>query len=350
MAAHYVGAQDTRNEPREWLKKLEWDCTPRLRTWLSEVYGVEDDEYHRAVARCWLVSIVARIMKPGCKVDTMPVLIGPQGTGKSTSLEVLGGKWYATINVSADKMQDFLMSLGGVLVAEIAELDAIKGTANSRVKTILSTSTDKFRPPYGRVVKEFERTAIMVGTTNEMGWHRDETGGRRYWPIECTKAINVDWLRSNRDQLFAEAKVLYDAGIDWWDVPVDEQNRRVMEHHTTDPWEDRIAAWIAGSEVWTGYGCDVIKVFADPMENEASKRWGTIISTSRVLTECIQMPVERQNKPAANKVGQVMRNMGFELIKIRASKTRTVWAWCVPQVTEAPNGQRLLPLNEIEAK
>jgi hypothetical protein len=137
LAAH----RDQRHAPREWLESLKWDGKDRLTTWLSKTYGVDaNDKYYADVGRCWIVSVVARIMKPGCKVDTMPVLIGPQGNRKSMSLQVLGGEWYATINVSVDKLENFLLSLQGVLIAEIAELDALRKADNTKIKTVLSTS------------------------------------------------------------------------------------------------------------------------------------------------------------------------------------------------------------------
>jgi hypothetical protein len=349
-AVHQFANQDVRNEPLDWLRKLEWDNKPRLSTWLSTVYGVPQDDagYYAAVGRCWLVSMVARIMAPGCKVDTMPVLIGPQGNRKSTSLSILGGKWYAAINTSVDKQQDFLMSLNGVVLAEIAELDAISRAADSRVKAMLSTSTDKFRPPYGRVVKEYPRTCVLAGSTNDMSWHKDDSGGRRYWPIMCEREIDTEWLKANRDQLFAEAKVMWDNGGSWHDVPDDAQRERLAQHHTINPWQDKVASWIASSELYTGADCDVVKVFPDPMENEASKRWGTVITIPRVLTECLQIPVERQHKGHANKVGQVLRAMGFVDTIIRGPAKRRMRGWVVTHLDDDQSGQKLLQLNDLE--
>ncbi len=150
------------------------------------------------------------------------------------ALEVIGGKWYGTINVSAEKTSDFIGALNGLVIAEIAELDAISGrrVESSRVKSLLSTREDRYRPPYGRTTRVFKRTAVLVGTTNEIGWHKDETGGRRFWPIECL-TIDIEWLKANREQLFAEALHRYRQSEKWWDVPEDEQRRRIMEHHTT---------------------------------------------------------------------------------------------------------------------
>jgi predicted P-loop ATPase len=351
-AIHNFANQDERNEPQEWLRGLEWDGKLRLATWLMTVYGVEDDDagYHRAVGRNWIVSMVARIMSPGCKCDTMPVLLGPQGNYKSTSLSILGGKWYATINTSADKMQDFLMSLRGLMVAEIAELDAIKGTAKTRVKALLSTAEDVYRPPYGRTVATFKRTAVMCGSTNDSKWHGDESGGRRFWSIVTQGKCDTEWLRENRDQLFAEAMVLFQRGERWDVVPEEEANRRVMEHLTADPWDDRIQSWIEASELWTGAPtCDAPKVFGDPSELELHKHWGTVITTSRILEECLKLPIERHDKRVANRVATIMRNMGFEQQPVRASKVKLVRCWVVTDVAECSSDQKLLPFKGLDA-
>jgi predicted P-loop ATPase len=354
QALRHFANQDVRNEAKDWLKSLKWDENPRLSSWLNNAFGVEDDEYHQAVGRCWFVSMAARMMCPGVKVDTMPVLFGAQGTKKSTALEVIGGKWYATINISADKQQDFLMSLQGLVVAEIAELDAIRGTATTRVKTLLSTATDHFRIPYGHGIEQFKRTAVLCGSTNEKNWHRDETGGRRFWPIKIATEIDLKWLAENREQLFAEALHRYQAGEKWWDVPEDEQHRRVMDHFTADPWEERIASWIASNDLWTGAeGQDVERIFPDDTATEGSKYYGTLITTNRVLSECLQIPVERQPGRPSSKVVTIMHSLGFEMKVVRdvqKGSRRTKRAWVVTSNTETANDQLSMPLKQIEGK
>ena len=350
QAVHAFGNRDVRSEPRQWIEALTWDGIPRLHHWLTDVYGIENDPegYNEAVGRCWILSMVARAMKPGCKVDTMPVLIGPQGNKKSSSLAILGGKWYATINTSVDKGNDFLMSLSGLLVAEVAELDAISKAADSRVKSILSTSTDKFRPPYGRVVKEFARTAVLVGSTNDKGWHKDETGGRRYWPLSCTKPIDVEWLHMHREQLFAEAKVLFDDGASWWDVPKEAQERRIAEHYSSDVWEDRIQEWIGYTELYTGMpGRDERKIAADPGANEERGRWGTLITTSRIAIQCLGVTLDRVDRRISVRIARIMNSLGFESKPVRI-EGKLIRAWVVTEDHVKMSGQLSLQLNDLE--
>lgn len=335
-AVMLIGFENERSEAKEWLQSLEWDGTKRLDSWLGDVYGVPRDDYHRDVGRIWMISMAARIMRPGCKVDTMPVLIGPQGNGKSTSLAILGGRWYATINTSIDKQSDFLMSLNGLLLAEIAELDAISRAADSRVKSMLSTFQDKYRPPYGRVAQVFERTAVLVGSTNDKSFHKDDSGGRRYLPIETYKPVDLEWLRTNREQLFAEALFEYIAGARWWDIDREEQERRMAEYHVEDPWGDVIADWMTRNELWLGReGEPVKKVFPEPKDTNEIARWGTLLTTYRVLFEALGIERGQQNKQALSKVKKVLTSMGLVEKTVREEGRgrggRTLKAWRVAE-------------------
>lgn len=332
-AVMLIGFENERSEPYEWITAIEWDGVKRIDSWLSDVYGVDRNDYHRDVGRIWMISMAARIMRPGCKVDTMPVLIGPQGNGKSTSLSILGGRWYATINTSIDKQSDFLMTLNGLLVAEIAELDAISRAADSRVKSMLSTFQDKYRPPYGRVAQTFDRTAVLVGSTNDKAFHKDDSGGRRYLPIETYRPIDLEWLRNNRDQLFAEALAEYKAGASWWAIDRDEQERRMIEYSQEEPWTASISNWFASHELWTGQETSPTrKIFPNPKEfGSERENWGTMITTRRVLVEALGILDGQQTKANLSKAKKVLTQMGLVEKTIREEGRgrggRTIKAW-----------------------
>lgn len=337
-AIHLVGDMDHRNEPRNWLRTLVWDKEPRLEKLLSRAYGAPDDAYHSAVGRCWFVSMAARISDPGCKVDTMPVLFGPQGKSKSTSLEIIGGPLYVSINTPASS-NDFLAVLRGRLVGEIPELDAIIGDKvdNSRVKALLSTRVDTYRPPYGRTARDFKRTVVIVGTTNERGWFRDETGGRRFWPVHCAGMIDLEWLRANRDQLFAEAAHRYGEGEKWWDVPQGDQEAHIAEHYSVDPWADRLRAAVAGWRIFDGRN-DVACVAPDQGAVEESKHWGTLVTTNRLATAALQLPLERQSRNTSNRIARAMRSLGWDQQSVRVKSGKTgqfIRAWVVTQLKAA---------------
>lgn len=226
-----------RNAVHEYINGLKWDGTPRLETMFIRGFGATDDPYTRGVGGVWLLSVVARAMKPGCKVDTMLVLEGAQGIGKSRALSALGGPWYVEITTKMDS-KDFLLAAHRSLILDLAEMGSYKYADFAFVKGLLSTAIDALRVPYGSVVENLPRRFVVVGTTNEKNYLRDQTGNRRFWPIACG-TIDVDWIAANRDQLFAEAKMLYDAGTQWWlpdALTAAAQDQRV----SIDPWEEMV--------------------------------------------------------------------------------------------------------------
>lgn len=204
------------NRPLEYLNNIRWDGKPRIDTWLTYYFGAEDQnkEYLKAVGSKWLIGIVARILNPGCKFDTMPVLEGKQGISKSRALSVMaemGGETYFTSIAGYINNKDTLMKFVGKILIEVAELSSMYKSDVNAMKDFLSTETDEYRPPYGINIIQRPRTSVFVGTTNDDKYLSDPTGNRRYWPIKCG-SIDIDALREAKDQLYAEAVVRYKFG------------------------------------------------------------------------------------------------------------------------------------------
>lgn len=335
-AINYVAEMDSRNAPRDWLRSLRWDGVARLDTMLPVAFKTGDTAYIRAVSKSFVISMVARVMRPGCKVDTMPVFIGPQGSYKSTGLLALGGEFARTVNVPAHN-KDFEDALRGLMMGEIAEMDAIASTRVdiNRVKTLLSTPVDRFRPSYGRTTMDFPRTVVLVGTTNKEYWHRDETGGRRFWPVRVTGRVDVEWIKQNREQIFAEAVRRYDDGESWWDIPQEEQEAAVAEHFVEEPWvailRPILASWTrpGRGRCWDGWN-DAERLSGNLMAASDEEKWGTVITTLRLLSQAIGMPRERQRRPDAIKIAEVMRGLGWSLKQWRPPQSgiaERVYIW-----------------------
>lgn len=200
---------------REYLDSLpEWDGVPRVDTLLVDYLGAEDNEYVRAVTRKTLCGAVARVRVPGCKFDTMLVLNGPQGIGKSTLVHKLGGDWF-TDSVTLSDMKDKTAAekLQGYWIVEIGELAGMRKTDVETVKAFLSRQDDKYRASYGYRVSMHLRQCILIGTTNaEDGFLRDLTGGRRFWPIKVPgSTYKKVWDISEEEvhQIWAEVLILY---------------------------------------------------------------------------------------------------------------------------------------------
>lgn len=189
----------------DFITSLHWDNVNRLDSWLTTVYGTPNDIYHRAVGSNWLKGLIKRIIEPGCKFDYVLVLEGEQGVKKSTSLSTLGGNWHVETTMSTDN-KDFFMQFSGKAIIEFSEGETLNRTEVKRMKAIISTQVDKYRPPYERTSRDFPRRCVFAMTTNQTQYLKDETGNRRWLPVKVERSeADVDWLKTNRDQLFAEA-------------------------------------------------------------------------------------------------------------------------------------------------
>lgn len=240
-AVDLVARRRGRHVVREWLVTLPWDGVPRIDLAFEDHWGAEGPvDYVRAASRNFHISLVARVMRPGCKCDTMPVFEGRQGIFKSTALAVLGGAWYAAIDESAAS-KDFLQALRGKWLIELCELNAFSRTESTHIKGMLSRATDTYRASYGRRSIDLARQCVFAGTTNHDDWLNDETGGRRFWPIRCG-VINIPALAAARDQLFAEALVAFQAGDSWWDVP-SIAAREQASRQQFDEWTPVVLEW-----------------------------------------------------------------------------------------------------------
>ena len=202
---------------KEYLDNRVWDGINRLDTLLIKYLGATDNEYVRTVTRKTIVAAVSRVYNRGIKFDSVLVLCGPQGIGKSTLFSKLGGKWYSDALTMSD-MKDKTASekLQGVWIMEIGELSGMKKVDVETVKSFISRTDDKYRHTYGQFVESHPRGTIIVGSTNSCnGFLRDLTGNRRFWPVTVTGNSQVkiwDISQDEIDMIWAEAKVLYEHG------------------------------------------------------------------------------------------------------------------------------------------
>jgi predicted P-loop ATPase len=252
VASHAVqtAARDRSFHPvKTYLEGLQWDGAERIDRWLTTYLGVTDSEYSRAVGSRWLISAVARIFQPGAKADCCLILEGPQGTCKSTALRTLAGEYF-TDELADLGSKDAAMQTRGVWIIELSELDSLSHADVARIKAFISRTMDRFRPPYGMRLVESPRQCVFAGTINHGSYLRDETGGRRFWPVSCGR-IDIESLARDRDQLWAEAKARFESGQVWWlessdlvQLAADQQEER----YEGDPWEEVIGPWLENKQ------------------------------------------------------------------------------------------------------
>lgn len=200
---------------KEYLGSLKWDGTPRLDTLLIDYLGAEDTPYVRAVTRKTLVAAVARIYRPGIKFDSILVLVGEQGMGKSTLFARLGKEWFSdSLSISDMKDKTAPEKLQGYWLLELSELNGIKKMDVEVVKSFITRTDDKYRQAYGVNVESHPRSCIIVGTTNsDGGFLRDITGNRRFWPVRVTGHGKWHpWDLADIDQVWAEAIEYFNQG------------------------------------------------------------------------------------------------------------------------------------------
>jgi Virulence-associated protein E len=249
-AAETHGMRNPRHPVREWLESLpKWNGLRHLEELLPVGFGTADDDYHAQVGRCFLIGMVARVMRPGCQLDTMPVFEGSQGIGKTSALRVLGGDWYSSNNAGMQE-KDFLQGLQGYWLIEIEELESVNRASLERTKAILSRVRDEFRWSHGRQVKSYLRQCVFAATTNSSSWNADSSGARRFWPVACEE-IDLAWIRRMREHLFAEALARFRSGEDWHRVPVERAVEEQEARRVEDPWAAILEAKLAGLTEYT---------------------------------------------------------------------------------------------------
>ncbi len=235
---------------RNYLKGLVWDGLERLETWLVDYAGAPDTEFVRAIGRITLIAAVRRVRNPGCKFDEMLVLESPEGRDKSTAFRVLAGEdWFTDEMPLNASSREVIEQLRGHWIIECADLKGLRRAEVTTLKAFLSRQVDTATLKYKEETTRFKRQCIFVGTTNEANYLLSTTGNRRFWPVPI-EHFNIEALRRDRDQLWAEAAICEDTGEsirlsrDLWGIAREEQSQRTA----IDEWDEIIADWLEAQE------------------------------------------------------------------------------------------------------
>jgi putative DNA primase/helicase len=316
-AATLVGERNKRHELRKWLQDLIWDGHERLALMLADGWGAEETPYTMAVGRCWLIGMVARIFSPGEKMDTLPVFEGRQGILKSSSLQALvpDKKYFLSSNIDPIRNQkDFLSSLQGKWLIEFAEVNRYLSRESHAddMKALISIEVDTYRVPYGATTMDYPRQCVFAGTLNSREWNADQTGGRRFWPVECGE-INLDYITANREQLFAEAVHRYRKGESWWDVPRGTAEEQQEQRRIKDEWEGLIERYITEGVDRTMPGPAQWYPRVSPLET---------LTVMDILTNCLGVPEGRCDRSLQMRVSNCLKALDWEKFRSNVAGTR----------------------------
>lgn len=257
----------------DYLDGLKWDGKPRAKTWLTSYTGAEASDYVQEAGKRWLISAVARAYIPGCKADHMLVLEGTQGRRKSSALAALAGDEWFSDALPPMNTKDASSYLRGRWIVEVGELEAMRREVDA-VKAFLSRQVEHFRPAYGREEVTEKRRCVFAGTTNKDDWQRDETGGRRFWPVKVG-VIDVEAIERDRDQIWAEAVAMFKGKEIWWlegDVE-QEALAQAADRQSDDPWRSEIEGAVEGlQEVAAKMVLSCIGFLPQGMDQKHTKR------------------------------------------------------------------------------
>ena len=300
-ATNYVAEINGHNPLTSWLNKSVWDGVPRMDEWLVRACGGEDNKLNREIGRRWLVQCVARAMEPGCKADCVLILVGPQGARKSTTFRILGSPEYFCDTPMDIGSSNAYMQIHRAWIYEVAELDSIRRARNSSTKAFLSAQEDTFRLPYARQTVTLKRHTVFCGTTNKAEFITDETGSRRYWPIQVGK-MDTDWTEHNRSQLWSEAVVAYKNGEKWYleNETQEELNKQSSDFRQFDPWHEIVERYIRAN--------------------------GLNMSTTDLMEQGLKLEKYQMTRASEMRVGDIMRQLGFDRVRKRVFGDRKyVW-------------------------
>lgn len=283
----------------DYLAALQWDGRARIGRWVVDYLGCSDN-LECEFGRLMLIAAVRRARQPGTKFDQIIVMEGAEGTGKSTALRILGGEHFSDQRVLGMREREQQEASAGVWIHEIAELAGMRRAEVEHVKAFASRQEDRARPSYGRFRVDRPRQTVFAATTNATAYLKSDTGDRRFWPLATTR-IDLDGLRRDRDQLWAEAAVCEARGDS---IALDPRfyglaAQRQAERQELDPWTEDIAKYVNGHED---------------------------TSIADVLSLGLRIEIGHCGQVEMSRAARVLRNMGFLRYQSRDGNAR-MWRY-----------------------
>jgi predicted P-loop ATPase len=305
-AIHAAAHENRIDTAIEWIGRLNWDGVPRIDTFAIDCWGWEDTPYARAVSCYVWTAMAGRVLQPGVRADMAPILVGVQGIKKTTAIQMMvpHEDAYAEIKLT-DKDDDLSRKLRGKLVGELEELRGLNTRAIEEIKAFVSRRREAWIPKYKEFEAFFWRRCILIGSTNDDEFLSDPTGERRWLPGECGQ-LDIDYLISVRDQLWAEGALRFQvAGVEW-----EAAERLAPAEHgrfkVTDSWQRAISSWLETPQI--GGALPLDKGY---------------VSTHEILFAALGVSNAQQNRGHELRVIRALRAMGFRAIENGDGKVYT---------------------------
>lgn len=308
---------------QDYLNGLSWDGVERLDTMLVDYLGAEDDELTRAMTRKHFVAAVARVMRPGCKYDYVLTLIGPEGSGKSTLVRLMGRDDWFTDSLTSIEGKEAMEQLRGKWLIEMGELTNYKKSTSEAYKAFLSKQDDFYRPAYGRKAETYRRQCVFFATTNEKAFLKGDTGNRRFWVVECgvKPATKDPWedLPGEVDQIWAEAVMRWKAGEHLY-LPkeLEQLARERQEGHNELVADERIGlidAFIHTPlpDTWDSLTreqrANWFQTGSQMGHDDMPMHRRETVCTLEVLVECLGMKTDDKTRYKTKEINQILRSI-----------------------------------------
>lgn len=315
-AVHQVAEERAYDSAQDWLAALPpWDGVSRVATFCERYLGASSGAYSEAVSRYWWTAHAGRVLVPGVQADMAIVLISQQGTGKTTSIKAMVPDLahYAELSL-ADKDADLSRAMMGKMIGELAELRGLSGRESESIKAWVSRTKEEWTPKFMENRKIYLRRLVLVGTSNHEEFLADETGNRRWLPLRVGSEQDREAIARDREQLWAEARVIFQAqGVCWEDAQ--RLGRGIhSEFETHDPWEAFVSHWL-------NYPIGSVK----PCERE-------FFTSEEAIIEAIHIDVQKIHFAEKHRMRRVLRALGLNSVVKRVG-ARTVRGWTAKNVT-----------------
>ena len=295
-------------DPRaDWLNSLPaWDGKKRLDRVCETFFGAQHPLYATYV-KCFLLGAIRRVVEPGCRMQSVFTLLGPQGFKKSTFFGVLFGEWFSDTKIDFGSPREAAIQIAGAWCHELGECEELTlYREDTATKRGITSTRDTFRRPYATTTETVKRSSFFVGTTNEEAFLKDRTGtgSRRWHVVRVFRRVEEELLRAWRDQLFAEAIVLHRQGVPHWLTDEEDVLREASatDHYQVDIWDDLLTNYLSRRE-------KLYEVEKREADGSTVRRWA--VPTVNVLSGALGFEQGKATDADTRHLGVCFRRLGW---------------------------------------